>query len=548
MIIPDMVVNAIKAGRENVLFLAMSTLPYRMSTGCYYIRMSGGEVRYYNGQSQLEPGTKYYLDLLARENKRIDRIVIIGSCKSCVDPVPEAWRNAYSPEATAESVYEERIKGYILGKQTGSPGEKLASPDLTAWEKERPEEKNPEEICQSPFPGRELYRGTDLDKLFVCINPEDEHHAETYLWDIMKAILGEGSEGVNLYMDMQGGDRNALFEMNAVVELLEGRNVDVRARVATRYDAGNIINEVREVGDYYREIDLVTALRVFKRYGWGNELTDYFSRKQEERDREFTQVVKAASDAINLCDVDGFDRALVRIGSMVRDRKGKDGPKTKLDLIIEDFRKEYTDDLLDADTGKPMRYVEQIEWCLNKNFVQQALTILEAKMPTEYVRCGLRYYCDREEDAADIFSCLEAEYLRTSEEERYRFKDLNHYYIADYPFARAPFKGQLAEKCAYGVDRQGFASFRGKVKHSIETYRILRKERNKANHALPSGSGTGRSFAGYMAAKYSNDKNWRGGRVEGEELVRQMRDYLKEFRQLYEQTEPEMVRRVIDLG
>ena len=52
------------AKEENVILLAMSTFPPKMDLNCYHMKTESIEC-YFNGISQLEAGTKYFLQLLA---------------------------------------------------------------------------------------------------------------------------------------------------------------------------------------------------------------------------------------------------------------------------------------------------------------------------------------------------------------------------------------------------------------------------------------------------------------------------------------------------
>ena len=64
--------------------------------------------------------------------------------------------------------------------------------------------------------------------------------------------------------------------------------------------------------------------------------------------------------------------------------------------------------------------------CLDKNFLQQALTILEAKMPYEFIHSGLLYYLKKGEDREKFLTICEEMYLKLARKDRYWMKDLNH--------------------------------------------------------------------------------------------------------------------------
>src|SRR5699024_5626739 len=103
------------------------------------------------------------------------------------------------------------------------------------------------------------------------------------------------------------------------------------------------------------------------------------------------------------CNADGFDKAVRRIESLeseficIEAKTGREQSQeenvSEMDVVYQDIYEDY------KRLFKPeYRYVEQIRWCLDKQFLQQALTILEAKMPYEFIHSGLLYYLKKGEN------------------------------------------------------------------------------------------------------------------------------------------------------
>lgn len=110
----------------------------------------------------------------------------------------------------------------------------------------------------------------DLDKY----GSENE---EEVIFDAVKAIKGDNHGEIELYINMQGGIRSTMMKMNAITELLETQNVKVVGRYANNYNAREPQPYISaSVADDYRLYELVTAMSIFKKYGHGEKLLEYF--------------------------------------------------------------------------------------------------------------------------------------------------------------------------------------------------------------------------------------------------------------------------------
>lgn len=217
-------------------------------------------------------------------------------------------------------------------------------------------------------------------------------------------------------MDMQGGDRNAISQMNAIVELLVRQKVEIQARYANNYEPKKekLLHTIRDASREYRTYELISAMDIFARYGWGDKLEEYFRNegKNPTKEKKLAEAIKEASLAISRCNGDGFDRAVEKIQGLEKEFEDSKF-KTEMDVVYQDIKENY------APLFNPKyRYVEQIRWCLDRRFLQQAYTIFEAKMPYEFVNSGLIYYMTKKastEEKEKFFEECNKLYERFSE-------------------------------------------------------------------------------------------------------------------------------------
>ena len=512
---------------ENVILLAMSTLPRNPEINTYQIQEEN-EKLYFKGISQMEPHTKYVLYHLAEQDERLDRIVILASAKARKEGSEKDWYK----KNTAVTFFEKRIRAY------------LGDADKENFDEteDKLDDKNENRIKT------EIYAEEDCWPQFIIVDLENP----LFFWEAVQKIRSqEHGKTVHLYMDMQGGDRNAISQMNAIAELLKRQGVKIMGRYANDYDPTRRerpLHKIREVSKEYRTYDLISAMDIFAQYGWGDKLDQYFKGNIDENSKEsrLIGVIKQASSAICLCNAEGFDSAVKQIENLKTEFENPE-KITEMDVVYQDIYENYA-----SLFGAKYRYVEQIRWCLKKKFLQQALTIFEAKMPYEFIHSGLVYYRMGEGGREEYLEKCEEIYNHDYNPDDhslwkngYKMKDLNHYLIKDY-LKIIKNKGSI-EEC----DEKGLLSFglsgegREETLRLIEVYRKLCRLRNQVNHAEQEEHNS-EGFFRYMQQKRPNDNNWKNN--ENGDIEQKIRVFLGQWKKLANQVPEELRSQIIDLS
>ena len=483
------VINDKEKNIENVILLSMSTLPDKVKQNKFKFKIEKEE-RIFYGQSQLSPDTKTILSIIDAKGEGIDRIVILAT-KEAREKKERTLIDGEGKEISKENVdavsfFEDEILAYVAKRKENSEDEEYCLKNLSLTE--------------------DKFVVVDLDKY----SPEN---ADEVIYDAVKAIKGDGDKEINLYINMQGGIRSTMMKMNAITELLESQNVRVVGRYANNYNAREPQPyESVSVADDYRPYELVTAMTIFKKYGRGEKLLEYFSDADKyPLSNKLAEAIKLAADSIQLCDVDGFDEAIEAIREFDNEYKESEA-STTLKIIYQDIKSDY-ESILNAEH----KYVAQIRWCLNKGFLQQAMTILESKMPDEYVRSGMVYFCKKgqEEDVLNKFELMyENNYLiegkQKDSKEAFMMKNINHFFINSIVgqnedtkklFIRSSFKQQYQIEKYFGILKEDFKTG---VEESYWNYRKIKKIRNEMNHAQ-SRKNNNEGFFGRMNLKMLNE-------------------------------------------
>lgn len=391
---------------ENVLFFNLSVLAKECKMNKYQGTLKKGTDNVngnYTGISQLEAGTKHILCQLALEGKKLDRIVMVTSKATRTDNrqefVESFWEDYGDDDGQASSMnfYKQRITDYLRRKE-----DKEIFKDVkdTYYE----ENKNFETI----FPDDVTYTDEEIKKLFIEIptyDPENDRITEAekkahYYKDkslelfseIINQIQGKDNRAVDLYVDMQGGIRSAVSQIDAVLELLKDRNVNIKGRYAIKGYRQDVekVYAVKLVDDEYKAYELVSAMTEFKRYGRGQGLTEFFTKDEEPETQKITELIRKISDAIALCNVKEFEnqiKTLKEINKQTEIRTKLKEKNSQMLIVFQDIIADYASLLKDGSTT-----FDIVKWCVNKSFYQQALTIIESLMPKMLAECGYLQY------------------------------------------------------------------------------------------------------------------------------------------------------------
>lgn len=155
--------------------------------------------------------------------------------------------------------------------------------------------------------------------------------------------VGRDMDRINLYVDMQGGSRTSGYVRNTVLSILnnqETSQIQIGKIVATEFNPRKSwVSQMVDETDRYRIHDLVSGMNAFIRYGKADMLVKY-------------------------CEDTGED---------------EDSPIKKLVLVMKKV---------------DVNYLQLVDWCQRKGLTQQALTIIEDKMP-EIVSKSIQEYVEK---------------------------------------------------------------------------------------------------------------------------------------------------------
>lgn len=246
---------------------------------------------------------------------------------------------------------------------------------------------------------------------------------------IIEAIKKDcGDEGINVFIDVQGGSRTSQFTVYNVMQILsdeakyqEASHNEMLHVCATYYNPRKLwMNEIVDETKRYNIINAVSGMNAFIRFGRTKALQTYFS---DTKDRDITKLkdqLKSFEDSLLRNRTEDLQKSLVEIYENITGSMTKTGEANKDGNVLESLPGEKQEPLSEieemynilkeqiyrsleglVEDGR-IDYMRLVDWCFDHNHILQAYTIAESKMP-EYIIKNNILHIDESIDYLKVF-------------------------------------------------------------------------------------------------------------------------------------------------
>lgn len=446
---------------KNVLLLAMSTLPGKKGVTRYFEKKSSVDGNYL---SQLEPVPKMLAEVLSKEGKKLDYIYVLNSWQT------ENKKVFVSNDESKNIYYSNEYKEY------------------TAFEyfKER---------CASLVDTENIIN-ISLEKV------KDKVEVSQALYDFTNQLIELTKDStINLYVDIHGGLRDSFTVVDSVLMLMKNMyNVNLVDMYSVKQKDVKTGYEVVSVKNEYTIYDFVGGMHEFLSFGRSNGLIKYVEEEMEkesddselhEKNQALVDAINMFSDGISLNQAGLFSDRLSELAGKVNGVSYKKNFGIVKQLISNNYVAYI--DKIENKNGEQSRYdllgIErnylpaQLKWCLDKDLLQQTLTLIESVMIESLINEGIVSYPNGLEDVKKAFDNWinlslfkfecddQVRVVKNNREERRMEERDAMSYFRNY------------EEFFCGMDRD--LSVQNKSKNEIEN-EILRKIHNHKNNGLSS--------------------------------------------------------------
>lgn len=301
------------------------------------------------------------------------------------------------------------------------------------------------------------YKGLKDEQFFRILritNQPDEK--ETYaVWSQLIAMI---EPDTNLYIDLNGGFRDAAFILMALARIMQQKNVIVKGNYHINYNRDNNKQEPMWIQDksyLFRSFDLVSGVDEFLKYGSVTLLSDFFEESNNTQSNQtnesklvqkFKDSMEKVSESLQVCCPSGVWEGIEKLQAAMKEtelylsEKHEGSKEAVFFQLLDKVKEEYGSLLLEKkdENGRLLKdYLGLIEWCINKNMIQQAITFYETMVPEFLVDEKLLYWDESTQFGIDVKYALETK-------EVYRFEaDGNSYTFINIVFGRNDYDSRI---------------------------------------------------------------------------------------------------------
>lgn len=244
---------------------------------------------------------------------------------------------------------------------------------------------------------------------------EDIEYSKMGIEDSMRSIAGiaervrafaervreEDPEAeVVLHADMTGGFRYAAMMLLVVMQLSKYMGIRMGHVVYSDLVRGGE-SRVHLTDDIRHMFDLVAGADEFQKYGSVQALEEYFSRSPRHSE-DFSTLFAAMrrfSDAIRICRTSVIEDEMTDLAEKIRAFRQSKPASIEEEMfshILGVIEGEYGSVIKNASGEKSARRLDIIAWCVQKKFLQQAMTLCTEWIPAILVEKKICYTEDEE--------------------------------------------------------------------------------------------------------------------------------------------------------
>ena len=198
--------------------------------------------------------------------------------------------------------------------------------------------------------------------------------------------VAQVADEVFLHVDLTGGMRDVNMMMLDLTRLLEYSGLKIGNLIYSNYNREKKIGRVELLTNVYDLFQLIAGVEEFVNFGSVKALIGdngyYKGKKISAALKKLLVAMENFSSAIKLCHYGQFKDAIINLHDAARDFKPatNDVQDILMSRLIDKIRKDYHHLIVNRDLDD----VEVIHWCLQHDYLQQALTLYTERIP-EYL-------------------------------------------------------------------------------------------------------------------------------------------------------------------
>lgn len=350
---------------KNVMLLCMSPLKWMFGKSTYSYQLQDETIAYVCGRMTNEAPVKSLIKKLKKDhNQRLDRIVMICSEKV----LSEIIRDDEPLRNDSQKQLYQILHDYILSE--GKCMFNITHKDYFEWI-----------IKNYAATVDDCYKEKEIDFNVTHISDFSD---ET---DVIKAVTESASQvmkdykDINLYIDFNGGPRNVAVLIMGLSNLMKLRNVTVKEITYMDFDnkeRNNNIVSVENMNALFRVVDLVSGVNEYVSYGRIRILKEYFKSCDDQRIHIILRVLEDFSNNMQLCLTDYIMANKEQVKNALKSYQANTGASSSYEIMFSFVAEDILRGCRNLLEGS---LPEMILWCIEKEFLQQALQLYIELVP-----------------------------------------------------------------------------------------------------------------------------------------------------------------------
>lgn len=347
----------------------------------------------YKGLLTNEAATYYVMDKLDKKNENLNKIILICTEKVRKEAIPK----------------QNDLFTDIMKKQINCTEEKYITPrnyyiaSVIDYIKEK--EYKGYESTQKSF---DYGNDDNLPSLFQIISIKDKPQ-EADIYKCMVKVINSLEDEDKLYIDINGGYRDANAILLGLCRVLGVMKPKVKVEqniyipfVCRPGEDSEVVNDITDRTFLFSMFDLISGIDEFSKYGSVNKLSEYYKNATGGFEK-LLESMKKVSDGLKLCFSDKIIQGFESLKKSFKVFERQRNDHNELEVFLIDYLKSSYGALINNDDSQEIDLIQLINWCVEHDLVQPALSLCFEKIP-DYLEAKKIYYVDA--DIKKVFASI----------------------------------------------------------------------------------------------------------------------------------------------
>lgn len=325
-----------------------------------------------------------YIEKSLPEKQRINRVYVLTT-EAVKKQIKDTIRNPRSniPENIRDLTHFECFKKLINCKEEFYPKE-LDAENSNEAKNYYKQFKKAEEKVRYPITNIDL---DESPKAFI-----------NCLYRIIQQLKEDNfdKEQTNIYIDTTGGFRYTMMIMQSLSRLLSYNGYNHSKMIYSKLDMDKDLITVEDITSLNELFTLVGGAEDFAMFGNTTQLNNFFGDSDNKVFKEVLRAMENFSEAIKRCVYYDYmldclfdlKNSIIQFKKKYANQRKKNNVESAFDMLLPRIEEEYKsilpteESLQNIPKNNRYKYVPAIiNWCCDKNFVQQALTFYVEWIP-----------------------------------------------------------------------------------------------------------------------------------------------------------------------